>query len=858
MTLAGAGPRLGRLACALVLAGLALRLEAGAPPPPPEAVLGFRVGEDRKLADWRQIADYFARLDAASDRVLVEEVGKTTGGLPFLIATISSEANLARREEIRRLNLRLADPRGLSEVEAQRLLSRGKTIVALNHGIHSTEVAASQTAMETAYLLASSQDPEVLEVLDQTVVLLIPSHNPDGTQKVVEWYRQTVGTPYEGGAIPFLYHHYAGHDNNRDWYAFTQVETRLTLTHLYHRWHPQIVHDLHQMGSKGARMFVPPYLDPYEPSVDPALIAAVNGLGAQVAARLTTEGKRGVLIHGIFDAWTPGRAYPHTHGGVRLLSECASARMATPLEVPFGELERGLGYDPKRASWNFPDPWLGGWWRLRDVVDYQLSASRAILAHAARNRDYWLSTFLGVNRRASSRTAPYAFVIPAQQKDPWARARLLETLRLGEVEIHRALADFVAQERRFAAGSQVVLLAQPASGFAKAVLEPQSYPDLRPHPGAPPQRPYDVTAHTLPLLMGVEVVAAKQPFDAELEAQATGFLVPGSVRGRGRFLALGHQTGDLIALGRLLREGVGVRWATMAFSEGGRTLPAGTLLVPRSARSRLETLARELGVSAQGVDGRPVSLTVRLPRVGLYQSWVASMDEGWTRFLFERQVGLPYQTLHDREIRSGHLRSRFDAIVLPDQPRSQILDGQAAGSLPDEYTGGLGKGGVTALKAFVQEGGTLVALNAASRLVVQEFGLAVTDGLPLAAGEGNEGQASTAPAFYAPGSILRASLEGDSPLGHGLEPTTPLWFESGPAFDVKEGQVVLRYRDKSPLLSGYLLGEQLEGKAALVEVAVGRGRVVLFGFRPQYRGQSWATYIPFLNALFLSAARSGK
>jgi len=849
-----------RLACALVLVAGALRLEAspGNPPPAPQTVLGFRVGEDRKLADWRQIVDYFNRLDAASDRVRVEEVGKTTEGQPFLIATISSQANLARLEEIRRINLRLADPRGLSEPEAKRLVLEGKAIVALNHGIHSTEVGASQAAMETAYLLASSQDPEVLAILDQTVVLLIPSHNPDGTQRVVEWYRKTVGTPYEGGAIPFLYHHYTGHDNNRDWYAFTQIETRLTLAYLYHRWHPQIVHDLHQMGSKGARMFVPPYLDPYEPNVDPALIAAVNGLGAQVAARLTSEGKPGVLIHGIFDAWTPARAYPHTHGGVRLLSESAAARMATPLEVRFEELERGLGYDPKRASWNFPDPWRGGLWRLRDVVNYQLSANRAVLAHAASNREYWLSTFLAVNRRASSRSAPYAFVIPSPQRDPWTRARLLETLRLGEVEIHRARTDFVAQKRTFAAGSQVVLLAQPAGSFAKAVLEAQSYPDLRPSPGAPPQRPYDVTAHTLPLLMGVEVVEAREPFEADLEPQGSDLLAPGQVSGRGRFFAFTHKIGDLLALGRLLREGIPVRWATKAFAEQGRTFEAGTLLVPRSARPRLEALARELGVSAQGVDSRPPSLTLRLPRVGLYQSFVASMDEGWTRFLFERQVGLPYATLGDREVRAGRLRSRFDVIVLPDQLPSQILNGHAAGSLPDEYTGGLGKQGVAALKVFVQEGGTLVALNAASKLLIEEFALPVTDGLPALARDGNDGQAAAPPAFYAPGSILRASLEGESPLGHGLEATTPLWFESGPAFDAREGQVVLRYRDKSPLLSGYLLGEHLEGRAALVEVRLGRGKVVLFGFRPQYRGQSWATYVPFLNALFLSAADSDR
>ncbi|PYQ04922.1 MAG: peptidase M14, partial [Acidobacteria bacterium] len=310
---------------------------------------------------------------------------------------------------------------------------------------------------------------------------------------------------------------------------FTQIETQLTVKHLYDRWRPQVVHDLHQMGARAARIFAPPYVDPWEPNVDPALIEAVNGIGTTIAASLMTEGRKGVVIHALYDAWSPARAYPHTHGGVRILTECASAKMATPIEVKFNDLETGIGYDAKHAAWNFPAPWPGGTWRLRDIVDYQLSATRAVLAHAARNRDYWLRTFYDVNRRAAARREPYAFIVPAEQKDPLAAAKLLWVIRTGAVDVYRARAEFKAGERAYAAGSHVIPMAQPFSAFAKMLLERQRYPDLREWPGGPPQRPYDVTAHTLPLLMGVEVVAADAPFVAALEKldAAASFVTPG-------------------------------------------------------------------------------------------------------------------------------------------------------------------------------------------------------------------------------------------------------------------------------------------------------------------------------------------
>jgi hypothetical protein len=841
---------------------------AGDTLPSPESVLGFPLGQDRTLADWEQIVGYLQRLDAASPRLRLETVGETTEGRPFVVAVISSEKNIARLEEIRRDHQRLADPRGLDAAEGARLLERGRAVVVLTHGIHSTEVAGPQSAVETAWTLASARDPELLEALEETVVLLVPSQNPDGTQKVTEWYRQTVGTPYEGAGcetscrLPFLYHHYVGHDNNRDWYAFTQKETRLALEHVLRRWHPVLLHDVHQMGSRGPRLFVPPYMDPWEPNVDPALRAGSGALGMHVAARLTGMGRTGVAVHSMFDAWAPARAYTFTHGGLRILSETAGGKLATPLEVTREQLEPQPGVDPRTASWNFPAPWPGGQWRLRDQMDYQLGASRAILAYAARHRRQMLATFLDVNRRASQPRPPYAYVIPPAQRDAAVAARLLQILRDGEVELHRTRAPLALGSRTVPAGAHVVLLQQPASPFATTLLERQRYPDLRITPGGLPRRPYDATAHTLPLLMGVEVLTAEAPLTASLapvdEVRApAGRVLPG----RGRWLAIPHTTSGLMAAARLLDQDVPLRWALAGFTQDGGGLPAGAVLAPATARAKVTALARELALDVRPVRAPPASVPFRLPRVGLYQSWVPSMDEGWTRFVLEKQLGLPYRTLHDADVRAGALRAQLDVIVLPDQTPGQILEGNPQGSLPPEYTGGLGSEGVAALRAFVDQGGTLVAIDSASRFAIDQLKLPVRDALaewtrpgrrPVPEAPAEQG----ATEFYAPGTLLEAQPAADHPLVHGAEPSVAVWYESSPGFvaETPAARVLLRYPARNPLLSGWLIGpEKIQGLGALVEVPLGSGRVVLFGFRPQYRAQSWGTYVLFLNALFGAA-----
>jgi len=490
--------------------------------PTPEEHFGFELGSDRNLADWHQLTAFYEALARGSDRIRVDTLGTTTKGLPFVMLTVTSPENHARLDELHAIQMKLADPRTVSgEAELERLLDQGKVVVLITHQIHSTEVGGGQMAARLLHRMATSDDEQVGRILENVVFLDIPSLNPDGLQWVVEWYNRFKGTEYEAAPMPWLYHFYVGHDNNRDWYAFTQVETQLTVQKAHNAWHPQIVHDVHQMGGNGARIFFPPYIEPWEPNVDPALTAAVNQLGMYMAASLQREGKAGVVVNAQYDAFTPARAYQHYHAGARILSETASARLASPTEVAVERLGPGRGFDASQRSWNFPDPWPGGAWGLPDIVDYMESGALALLDNAAQNRRYWLENFWGVGKRAVEKWDrwPEAWVIPNYPETAENAAGLnylLRVLTMGDVEVRRAAAGFEADGERFPAGSWVVDMRQPYASFAQTMLERQEYPDLREYPGGPPLRPYDVTAHTLPLLFGVEAVPVREAPAVEL------------------------------------------------------------------------------------------------------------------------------------------------------------------------------------------------------------------------------------------------------------------------------------------------------------------------------------------------------
>jgi hypothetical protein len=849
----------------------------GAPPVPrPDDVLGFRPGADRKLADYATIVKYFKALDAASDRVTVREIGPTAEGRTMIAAFISSEGNLRKLDRYKDISRRLARARGLDDAQARALAEEGRAIVWIDSGLHATEVAPAQHAPELAWRVATEESDEMRRIRDEVILVQVPVMNPDGLDKVVAWYNRNLGTPYEVAPMVELYHRYVGHDNNRDWYMFNMPESRNVARLLYEEFFPQIVYNHHQSAPFPARIFVPPFDDPMNPNIPPRVMRGVATVGDAITSRLEKEGKIGAISRIGFDTWWNGgmRTAPYFHNMVGILTETALWRYATPHEYDPAKLPKrfrnGLPTDVPTTF--YPSPWRGGWWRLRDAVDYILTASLATLDVGARRRSDWLYGMYLMGRdaiAAGTKGDPYAYVIPAgeAQWDPTAAARLVDVLRTGAVEVHRAGAEFRAGDKTFPPGSFVVPMAQPFRAYAKDLLETQRYPDRREGASGPPLRPYDITGWTLPAQMGVEGTWVAKPFDASLQPVTGPAGAPATVSGAGNLYLVSARANDAFLLAnRTWKAGGEVRRATAAFNSGGHDYPAGTFILKGLERSAVEPVARQKGVPVAAVEAAPsgvVTALVKAPRIGLYRPWVPNMDEGWTRWILE-QFEFPYRTLLDADLRKGGLRESLDVIILPDATAKSILDGNAPGSVPPEFTGGIGLAGSAALEEFVRQGGTLVALDSAADLPIDLFGLGVRNVLKNVPSQD----------YYAPGGLLRVTYDQAQPLAWGMPKEGIVFVENGPAFEEEgarseEGEeqpaagptgrpparVVARFTDKDLLYSGWLLGEaKIAKKAALVEAPFGQGRVVLFAFRPQFRAQPHATFKVLFNALLLPSS----
>ena len=728
--------------------------------PDPLAHFGFQPGDDRELANWTELTRYYDRLAGVSDRVTIDTIGTSTGGLPMVVLTVTSPANHGRLEQIRETHLRLADPRTIPDATTlDSLRAEARAIVLLTSHIHSTEVGAGQMPANLLYRLASSGEPEIERILDDVVLIVVPSLNPDGTELIADWYQRYVGTEFEAIPPVELYHPYVGHDNNRDWYALTQKESQLVVEHVHTPWRPMIVHDVHQMGSQGARLFVPPYVEPYEPNIDSLLISAIDHAGTFIADALREEGKTGVVTSSQYDLFTPARAFSHYHGGVRILSETASAWAATPIFLRDGDLVGNADFDPRRASENFPEPWEGGVWDLRQIVSYQESAALALLRHASAYRGFWIDTFYEVNRRAVDKWAawPDYWVLPAGQQNDTGLASILRILTLGGVEVHRSLEAVRAGSETLPAGSFVIPMRQPYASWAQTLLEVQDYPFT---PGDGSAVPYDVTAHTLPLLMGVQAFQVDGDFPVPLSGPI-------------------DRVGDV----------------------------------------HLET---PFGLSAY-----------EAPRIAIYQGWKEPITAGWSRWLLDAH-GIPFTALQDDDVRAGGLEQRFDVIIFQDQLPRDIADGWLRGEMPSEYTGGIGRNGLLALRRFVERGGRLVTIEASTELAIGLFNLRI-DGRPW----------PEQPGLYIPGSIVRLDVEPGAQEVWGDAGGVAWFSRQSRAFTLfdRRIEVLARYGTGNPRLSGLVIGgEQIAGQPALVRANVGRGSVVLFGFQPNYRGQSQATW----------------
>jgi hypothetical protein len=850
--------------------------------PSPEEFFGFPMGAERQLAGWDRIVRYFHEVDRRSERVLVQTLGKTSMGNPYIMAVVSTPETLANLSKYQGMQKQLADPRRTSDEEAARIAREGKAVLLIGMNVHATEIGNSQMANALLYKLATENSPWVNHVLNNVILLLIPSQNPDGQQMVVDWYKKNLNTPYEDSPTPDLYHKYAGHDNNRDHYMLTQVETQHLARVLYKDWFPEVYLDKHQMGSARARIFVPPFKNPANPNIDPLVWSQVNLLGQTMAAKLHEAGKLGVLWGELYTGFWQGAnsTNPWWHNMVALLTETASARMATTIVQETADPDRprhdsgrrsfGFGErdpsaplpapDDVQTRMNYARPWLGGTWSFADVVDYELTAALGALEGVANNREMLKRNFHLMNKRTIElykTGSPYAYLVPPQ-RDPVAVAKLVQLIQAEAGEVHLAQEPFIADGKEYPAGTYVMLLAQPFGRWIKDILEPQRYPDIRwPFPNAPIDRPYDVTAWTLGMLMGVDTPVVNAPFEAKLalltkDAEAP----PGKLTGHGPVYLVGHELSNLdIATNRLLKSGADVRWATDRFGAEGKEYVPGALVVSRTEPGFMAKIARDLKLDVVSVDDAPLSPSIRLraPRVALYEPWGGNMDAGWTRWLLEEHE-FAYTHARNADIGRGDLNARFDVIILPEMSSAQIVGGLQGQNIRPEYKGGIGTDGVQNLKRFIQNGGTVITLGNAAQFAIDYLGAPFQNVL----------QSVDQDSFFCPGSLLRISVDTRHPIGYGMRGEADGMFigngayqPSGPLSSVSTS-IIASYPTSGRILrSGWIIGESmLRGNGAVLEATHGRGRIIMHTFRVQSRAQSWGTFKLLFNSIFYGAARA--
>ena len=789
---------------------------ASAQIPTPESVLGHKPGDDFYLATYEDALGYFRKLAASSKRIKLLNVGKTTQGRDWFIAFISDPENLAQLDHYKDLSRRLALARGVSEEQARTLARETKPIIHIDGGLHASEVANHQHTIQLGHDLVAGEEPAFKAIRQNLIVELWFSINPDGQSIVANWYRENLGTPYEVSPLPVLYQEYVGHDNNRDGYMLNMLESRL-ITKATLDTEPLVFYTQHQTAPFPGRIYLPPFADPISGNMHPLMLRWLNLIGMSIAQHLDDRGLTGSMHQETFDVWYPGYIdnignFRHT---ISFFTETALYRYATPhfyTVDEFPALRQGLGTEMLYSS-----PWKGGWWRLADACRYMYEADMAVLNLSSKYRDQ-----MAYNKYRAARDTiqkfekepPFAYEIPREQHDAPTAAALLEKLMLHGIEVHQSAKP----------DAWVILMNQPFAGLVKELFEPQVYPALS-------QRPYDVTGWTLPYQMGVEVHAVTTPLTKQMRdglqpiKEIKGLAAPFNHGANASFRAIN----EILA------------------SKGTVSFAGDAITASGIDKGKLDSILSENRLRAVDIKdaAKEAGKPMKALKVGLYRPWVASIDEGWTRWILE-QNKFPFTNLYNADIRGGHLREHYDVIVIPDISERQIIDGHRPGTIPERYAGGLGEEGVQELRDFATDGGTVIAFNNASMFAVNQFKLPVENSLA----------GLRADQFFCSGCLVTVHVEdAKNPLTAGLTPDTTVMFERGPAFDTKtgfKGTVLARYpRERSPLRSGYLAGpERLEGKVAAVSVDYGKGHVILLGFKPQWRGQSHAAYKFFFNAFY--------
>lgn len=841
----------------------------------PEDHFGFVPGADGMLFDYEELIAYLQKVDAVSARLKLLDVGTSPMGKTIYIAFISSEENIGSLDELRRINRELALNPNIPEPARESMIENGRVFVLGTLSMHSGEVAPSQAVPLIAYDFATTDDPEKTAWLENVVYMMVPCHNPDGMDMIVDHYKKYKDTKYEGSSMPGVYHKYVGHDNNRDFVALTQVDTK-AIARIYNtEWFPQVMVEKHQMGSSGPRYFVPPVHDPISENIDAGLWNWTCIFGSNMITDMTERGLAGVSHSYLFDDYWPGSTETCIWKNViGFLTEAASVRYATPIYVEPNELRvSGKGLAEYKMSINMPLPWPGGWWRLSDIVEYEVVSTESMIKTASLHREAIIRFRNDLCRREIMRgktEPPYYYILPLDQHDRSELVNLANLLVEHGVDVYRLSAPVTLEGKIYAQGDLVVPLSQPFRPFIKEVMERQEFPVRHYTPGGEVIRPYDVTSWSLPLHKGVESVevgARSKELESSLEKLDDTFRL--TLAAPDEYLAAvftANHNESYKAAFLALKLGLRVGRLKKAVNFNGFEAPEGSFVIYNGPK--MNQLIQGLKVSPEFAkkDVEMETAPVRMPRIALVETYFHDMDAGWTRFVFDTYV-IPYKVVRPGDFENTDFAKSFDIVVFPDADKSVLMEGKRKredeyflANYPPEFTKGIGKEGKERLMTFLNEGGLIISWGRSAEMFLgvleinlgkdrkEEFQLPVRDISKELQKDG----------LSCPGSFVKMLLVEDHPLTLGMPNEIGVFFRgrpvfstSIPAFDMDRA-VIGRFPEEDILLSGYCENEEKIGnKTAMVWLKKGKGQLVLFAFNPQFRASTDVSYKLMFNSILL-------
>jgi hypothetical protein len=841
----------------------------------PEQFFGFKPGADRMLFTYEKLIDYLKIVDKNSDKLKLVEIGTSPMGKPIYIAFFSSKENIANLDKLKEINKQLALNPSIPATEKERMIKEGKVFVLGTLSMHSGEVGPSQSAPLIAYDLITSKDPEQAKIMEQVVYMMVPSHNPDGMNMVVNNYNKYKGTKYEGSTLPGVYHKYIGHDNNRDFIILSQSDTKAISDITSTTWFPQVMVEKHQMGSTGPRYFVPPNHDPIAENVDAELFLWGGIFGQNMVTDMTSKGLKGVSQHYIFDNYWPGSTETCIYKNViAFLTECASAQTAKPIYIEYGELNvRGKGLSEYKKSINMLDPWMGGWWRLSDIVQYEIESTRSMLKTAYRHHDEILKFRNDVCVREVEKgktQAPYYYILPKEQKDQSELVSLVNLLKEHGIEVNKLNSDYLLNNKQYRKGDIVVSLAQPFRAFIKEVMEAQEFPERHYTPGGELIRPYDITSWSLPLHKGLrfdQIDIRNKEFKTKLSKIEQAYTLAKPNAGSAKYAVfLSYNNESYKIAFKALADGLTVEQITENTKIENREIPAGSFVIKTDKKIngllKSATVGPVYTNSAVSVNKR----TVKLPRIALVETYFHDMDAGWTRYIFDT-YGIKFTIIHPGDFEKTDFQKNFDMVIFPDAATDLLKEGKYKRgsnyympSMPPQYTKGIGKKGMENLMSFSQNGGTVIAWAKSTDLFTGMLAYQSKEGkeefkLPYA----NIGDQLQKKGLYCAGSFVSINLKENHKLTYGLNQTTGIFYRGKPVFKTyipdfdMDRRVIASFGEKNILLSGYMKGEKyLSNKVAMVWIKKGKGQFILMAFSPIFRASTPASYKLLFNSILMS------